>query len=242
MARGQLLPYGSGRQSADPLFMLQRQMEQLFDNAVRSPASSAGATAAVIAPRMDISEDEQEIRVVAEMPGATPDRIEVTVDDDVLTIRGERESARETKRRDYHLIERAVGVFQRSIRLPAPVNADQVQARFEDGVLTLTIPKTSVKSSSRRVQVSSGNGSGKAGATQSGATAASGSDKESSGKTGSASSAGGSSASSDTSTAGGKSGSAGKGEASGSQNKGGASGSQNKGGASGSQNKGEAEG
>jgi HSP20 family protein len=70
----------------------------------------------------------------------------VTVDDDVRTIRGECESERETKRRDYHLIERAVGVFQRSIRVPARVDASQVQARFGDRVLTLTIPKTSVKS------------------------------------------------------------------------------------------------
>jgi HSP20 family protein len=210
MARGQLQPYGSGRQSADPLFMLQRQMEQLFDNAVRGPASGPGGAAAVIAPRIDISEDDKEIRVVAEMPGATPDLVEVTVDDDVLTIRGERESERETERRDYHLIERAVGVFQRSIRLPAPVQASQVQARFEHGVLTLTIPKTSVKGSSRRVQVSSGNGSGKASAKPSGATAASGSDKASSERTGSASSASGSRGSSDTSPASGKGGTGGK--------------------------------
>ena len=221
MARGQMLPYGSGRQSADPLFMLQRQMEQLFDNAVRGPASSQGAAATVIAPRMDISEDDKEIRVVAEMPGATPEHIEVTIDDDVLTIRGERESERETKRRDYHLIERAVGVFQRSIRLPAPVDASQVQARFEDGVLTLTIPKASVKTRSRRVQVSSsGNGSGEASARQSGATAASGSGKGSSGKAGSASEPSASSAASNKGTG------SGRNTASGRSGKSGASGSE----------------
>src|SRR5882672_3080388 len=159
MAQGHLSPYGFGSQSGDPFLMLRREMEQLFDNVVRgpSPASSVGAT--VVAPRMDISEDDKEIKVVAEMPGATPDNVEVVIDDDVLTIRGEREQERETSRKNYHLIERSVGVFQRTLRLPAPVSADQVQARFDNGVLTVTIPKTGTKERSRRVQIRSGSGS-----------------------------------------------------------------------------------
>jgi HSP20 family protein len=154
MAQGHLSTYGFGSQGGDPFLMLRREMEQLFDNAVRGPAASGGAT--VVAPRMDVSEDEKEIRVVAEMPGATPDNVEVSVEDDVLTIRGERTQERETNRKNYHLVERSVGVFQRSLRLPTAVSASQVQARFENGVLTVTIPKTSGQAGARRVQVRSG--------------------------------------------------------------------------------------
>ena len=157
MAQGHLSPFGFGSQSGDPFLMLRREMEHLFDNVLSGPsqASTSGA-ATIVAPRMDISEDDKEIKVVAEMPGTTPDKLEVSIDDDVLTIRGEREQERETSRKNYHLIERSVGVFQRSLRLPTAVDASQVQARFDNGVLTLSIPKTGAKEGSRRVLIRSG--------------------------------------------------------------------------------------
>jgi HSP20 family protein len=158
MAQGHLSPFGFGSHSGDPFLMLRHEMEQLFDNAVRGPAQGSGSSATVLAPRMDISEDEKEIKVVAEMPGASPDNVEVVIDDDLLTIRGERAQERETSRKNYPLVERAVGVFQRSLRLPAPVDASQVQARFDNGVLTVTIPKAGGRERSRRVQVRSGAG------------------------------------------------------------------------------------
>ena len=80
------------------------------------------------------------------------------VEDDMLTIRAERMQERETNRRNYHLVERSVGVFQRSLRLPAPVDPGKVQASFDNGVLTVTIPKDSSLARSRRVQVRSGTG------------------------------------------------------------------------------------
>jgi HSP20 family protein len=171
MAQGHLSPYGFGSQSGDPFLMLRREMEQLFDN-VRGPSSASAGGATVEAPRMDISEDDKEIRVIAEMPGATPDNVEVIIDDDVLTIRGERAQEREVNRKNYHLVERSTGVFQRSLRLPAPVDASQVQANFDNGVLTITIPKTGAQERSRRVQVRSG--AGQANDAQKGAQAADG--------------------------------------------------------------------
>jgi HSP20 family protein len=172
MAQGNLSPYGFGSQGGDPFLMLRREMEQLFDNVVRGPSQAAASGTTVVAPRMDISEDDNEIRVVAEMPGATPDNVEVIVDDDVLTIRGERALEREANRKNYHLIERSVGVFQRSLRLPAVVDASQVQARFENGVLTITIPKSVSQERARRVQVRSGAGSESQTQQQSGTQAA----------------------------------------------------------------------
>lgn len=155
MARGNLLPFGFGAPRVDPFQLLKREMEQLFDH-----AGDASAGGNVVAPRMDISEDDQEVTVTAEMPGARPEDVEVIVDDNVLTIRAERTQERETSRRNYHLVERSVGVFQRSLQLPAPVDPGKVQASFDNGVLTITIPKDGSQARSRRVQVRSG-GSGK---------------------------------------------------------------------------------
>ena len=156
MARGNLLPFGFGSQRGDPFQLLRREMEQLFDNVGGSTGEALGGGGNIVAPRMDISEDEQAFRVSAEMPGARPEDVEVIVEDDVLTIRAERTQERETNRRNYHLMERSVGVFQRSLRLPAPVDPGKVQAAFDNGVLTVTIPKDGSDARSRRVQVRAG--------------------------------------------------------------------------------------
>ena len=156
MAQGHLSPFGIGSQSSDPFVTLRNEMEQLFDNVLRGPAQSGGNRATVVAPRMDVSEDDNEIRITAEMPGATPDNVTVTIDDDILTIRGEREQERETSRKNYHMVERTVGVFQRSLRLPTPVDPEKVQARFDNGVLNITIPKTAAAQRSKRIEVQGG--------------------------------------------------------------------------------------
>lgn len=156
MARGNLLPFGFGSQRGDPFQLLRREMEQLFDSVGGSTGESMAGGGNIVAPRMDVSEDDQAFKVTAEMPGARPEDVEVIVDDDVLTIRAERTQERETNRRNYHLVERSVGVFQRSLRLPAPVDPGKVQASFDNGVLTVTIPKNGSQARSRRVQVRSG--------------------------------------------------------------------------------------
>jgi HSP20 family protein len=156
MARGNLLPFGFGSQRGDPFQLLRREMEQLFDSVGGSTGEASAGGGNIVAPRMDISEDDQAFRVTAEMPGARPEDVEVIVEDDVLTIRAERTQERETTRRNYHLVERSVGVFQRSLRLPAPVDAAKVQASFDNGVLTVTIPKDGSQARPRRVQVRTG--------------------------------------------------------------------------------------
>lgn len=155
MARGVLPPLGFGCQGADPFSLLRREMEQQFDDIAGSP-SGAGGAGLVMAPRMDVVEDDKELRVTAEMPGVSPDKVEVTVDDDLLTIRAEREVEQPTERKNYHLIERVQGGFQRTVRLPYPVDASQVQARFDDGVLTITLPKSGTRQGAQRIEVSRG--------------------------------------------------------------------------------------
>jgi HSP20 family protein len=174
MARGNLSPFGTVSQRGNPFQLLRREMEQLFDNVGGIPGEALAGGGNILAPRMDISEDDQAFKIVAEMPGARPEDVEVTVEDDMLTIRAERTQERETNRRNYHMVERSMGVFQRSLRLPGPVDPGKVQATFENGVLTVTIPKDGSQARSRRVQVRSGAGGQGADQGQQGAQSAEG--------------------------------------------------------------------
>lgn len=92
-------------------------------------------------PRVDITEDEKEITVCAELPEMKKEDVKVTVDDGVLTISGERKIEKEDKQRKYHRIESEHGAFLRSFTLPAAVAADKVAAEFKSGVLHIHLPK-----------------------------------------------------------------------------------------------------
>ena len=90
---------------------------------------------------LDVSENENEFVVKASLPGIRPEDVQITVHGDMLTIRGEIKAEEEKKEEHFHLRERRYGQFQRTVRLSAPIRADQAQANFENGVLTLTLPK-----------------------------------------------------------------------------------------------------
>jgi HSP20 family protein len=132
------------REDAHPLPALRREIDDVFDDFFRSfgfPMLGGEMPAAKLVPRLDVSETEQEIQIQAELPGIDEKDVEVTLADDVLTIRGEKKAEQEKKERDYHLMERSQGTFVRSLRLPFTVDAGQVTAAFKNGVLTITIPK-----------------------------------------------------------------------------------------------------
>ena len=93
-------------------------------------------------PAIDISEDENNITVRADLPGLKKEKIEVFVDQDILTIKGERNVEREEKNQNYHRVERAYGVFQRSIQLSSAVDKDRIKAVYKDGELEIILPKT----------------------------------------------------------------------------------------------------
>ncbi|KPK63356.1 hypothetical protein AMJ83_07230 [candidate division WOR_3 bacterium SM23_42] len=92
-------------------------------------------------PAIDIEENNGNLMVRAEIPGMTKEDIKVSVQEDLLTISGERKQENETKDKTYHRIERCYGKFRRMIRLPAQVDADKVKASYKDGVLNVTLPK-----------------------------------------------------------------------------------------------------
>ncbi|MBM6581516.1 Hsp20/alpha crystallin family protein [Microvirga sp. BT689] len=109
---------------------------------------------------MNVSETDKEIRITAELPGVSEQDIDVSLDDDVLTIRGEKKFERKNEQENFHFVERSYGTFQRSLRLPYAVASEQVQASFENGALTVTVPKTGRQERSRRIQVQERGASG----------------------------------------------------------------------------------
>lgn len=130
----------------DPFQAFRSEMDRLFDDFfVGVPAFSNLRqnlpTAQVITPALDVKETEKELVVKADLPGIDEKDVQLTLQDGVLSIRGEKKSERKDERENYHLVERSYGSFQRAIRLPDTVDEDKVEARFDKGVLTVTLPK-----------------------------------------------------------------------------------------------------
>jgi HSP20 family protein len=160
MARNPMTPFrpGGGMFPGDPFLSLHREMNRLFDDVFRSAGLPAAGTQGqgvgnFVNASMNVSETEKELRITAELPGVTEQDIDISLDDDVLTIRGEKKFERTDDKENFHFVERSYGTFQRSVRLPYAVDPEQVQAHCENGVLTVTLPKTAQQERSRRIQV-----------------------------------------------------------------------------------------
>ncbi|HGJ64462.1 TPA: Hsp20/alpha crystallin family protein [bacterium] len=93
-------------------------------------------------PSIDVAETDDNIVVKAELPGVNQNDVNITIVNDVLTLKGEKKEEKEIKKENYHRVERSYGSFQRTISLPTGVKADQAKANYKDGILTVTIPKT----------------------------------------------------------------------------------------------------
>ena len=93
-------------------------------------------------PRLDVSETDNGLEIVADLPGMDKKDINVSLEENLLTIKGEKNEEKESKGKHYHTLERRSGSFYRAIRLPVEVEKDKVEAAFKDGVLTLRLPKT----------------------------------------------------------------------------------------------------
>lgn len=145
------------RREENPFVDLHRRMNELFDgffsdveSAADSPFALASRGSAAALPRVDVSETDKEVLVSADLPGMDEKDVQVTLDNDVLTIRGTRSEEREEKKRDYHLMERSYGEFHRAIALPAGIDRDKAKATFKKGVLAVTLPKTPAAAQSRK--------------------------------------------------------------------------------------------
>jgi len=122
---------------------LQNRLATLFGRtAVRPGNGEETITTADWAPVVDITEDDKEYLVKAELPGLKRDEVKVTVEEGVLAISGERKVEKEEKNRKYHRIERAYGSFVRTFALPDEVDPAKVNAEFKDGVLNVHLTKS----------------------------------------------------------------------------------------------------
>ena len=124
------------------LLSIQDEMNQLFTRAFgqQRPSESSG-TQRMWAPALDISERKDAYVVAVEVPGMKPEELDITLEDGLLTIQGERRFTQESTDQQWHRVERRYGSFRRSITLPSQVQADRIEASFDNGVLEVVVPK-----------------------------------------------------------------------------------------------------
>lgn len=161
MALRSLLPFRgirSGDSALDPYFSLHRDVNRAFEDMFKGFGAmpSVWGGDPVATPKIDVKETGKGLEVTAELPGVDEKDIELELDDDVLTIKGEKKLEKEEKdeKTGYHLMERSYGSFARSIRLPYQVRSEAVSAEFDKGVLKVTCPKPAeAANGSKRIQI-----------------------------------------------------------------------------------------
>lgn len=173
---GRSMVYRSSQTS--PVFGLRREIDRLFEDTFGGGSARSG-----FAPPVDVREDGKEIVLEVELPGIKPSDVEVTSENGVLTIRGEKQSmSTENKDGRYHVTERSYGSFTRSFQLPSGVDERHIEAEFSDGLLLVHVPKAAL-AQPRRIEIrNSGNqpaiqGSAKAAGSEKPSTAKSSAEK-----------------------------------------------------------------
>lgn len=165
MSMRDLIPWARGRDVAagrtaeHPLMSFQREIDRLFEDLWRgfdAPLlGRGGRVSAMISPRIELKETDEDVVVCSELPGLQEKDVEVTLTDNVLSIRGEKKEDKSVKEGAQSYSERSYGAFERRIPIDAEVLADKVTAKFADGVLTVTLPKNpEAKSQARRIPIS----------------------------------------------------------------------------------------
>jgi HSP20 family protein len=120
------------------MITLREAMDRLFDEAFTRPF---GLPSGVVMPAVDLYQTDDEIVVQAALPGLKAEDVQISITGDLLTIKGEFKEKQETKQKAYHLREQRYGTFERTLSLPTEIVADKAKAEFENGVLTITLPK-----------------------------------------------------------------------------------------------------
>ncbi|UCH81766.1 MAG: Hsp20/alpha crystallin family protein [Nitrospiraceae bacterium] len=132
------------RQVHDPVSLMRSNMESLFDDFFKGFELEPffGPDISSYSPKVDVKEGDKEIKVLAELPGMDENDINVTLNRDSLTLRGEKKEEKEDSDKGYHRLERSYGSFCRTIPLPVEIESDNVSASYKKGILTITIPKS----------------------------------------------------------------------------------------------------
>ena len=130
-------------------------IRQRMDQLMQRSLSGGDGEQPAFGMEMDVSESEEAYEIEASVPGIKPEDIDVSLEGNVLTIRGKMKAEEEEKGKTYHVRERRVGAFARSITLPTTVDADKIEARYEDGVLKLRLPKAE-EARPKRIEIKKG--------------------------------------------------------------------------------------
>lgn len=121
---------------------MQREINRMFDSFFRGAAADDDAfVTSDWIPAVDIAEHDNEYLVKLELPGVSKDDVKITMQNNILSVRGEKKNEKDSKGSNYHRVERSYGAFQRTFALPSTVKADRIDASYSDGILTIVLPK-----------------------------------------------------------------------------------------------------
>jgi HSP20 family protein len=149
----ELTPWRSSQFS--PISSLQSEMNRMIEDFFSQPfglSVQRGRPQAVI-PALDVKEDEQNIVVTAELPGIDRNDVEISVQEDMLEIRGHKSEEQKQESENYHVVERSYGAFTRRIALPCEVDSEQAEALMQNGVLTLRLPKSGPRQGKKTISI-----------------------------------------------------------------------------------------
>ena len=133
---------------------LHNEVERMFRE-VMGASETSPATAGAFSPALDVQETPDSYVLHVELPGVSPQEVDITLEENVLTVSGERSFYQESDGEDFRRVERRFGRFHRAVRLPDRVAGEDVTARYADGLLTITVPKAE-ESKPRRIAIEAG--------------------------------------------------------------------------------------
>jgi HSP20 family protein len=147
-------PFQDLRSAQDEMTQMSPMLAHALGLHARQQGNDQAMTTAW-APALDISERKDAYLVTVELPGLKPEDLDITMEDGLLTLKGERQFTSESSEQQFHRVERRYGAFRRSITLPAQVQADHIEATFDNGVLQIVVPKAE-EAKPKRIQVHPG--------------------------------------------------------------------------------------
>lgn len=136
---------------------LQDEVNRLFGSTMSRGGSDEGTFGGGWSPRVDIYENKDNLVIEAELPGMNPENVDISIENNVLTIQGKREFEKKDEGDNFHRVERHYGSFTRSFTLPPTVNSEDASADFENGVLKLSLAKRE-EAKPRRIEIKAGSG------------------------------------------------------------------------------------
>jgi HSP20 family protein len=148
-----LSPFRSRRGFYDPVSEINRMFDDMLSNQARQPRGRQSTEITEWAPAIDVVTDDGNLVLTAELPGVKQEDVNITLHEGVLTISGERKTEQEEERGGYYVRERRYGSFSRSLSVPEGVDESKIHARYENGVLEVTVEGAAVVQEPKRIQI-----------------------------------------------------------------------------------------